>query len=81
MARYRKKPVEIEAVEFGFELIPSNIQIKSEKHPNGKSWVFNKLHNSWIEVKRGDMVRIDQAPNDVYPIDRETFEQTYEKIE
>lgn len=81
MARYRKKPEEIDALEFLVDKMPDNVSVQTEKKPDGKSWVFNKLHNSWIEVKRGDMVRIDQAPDDVYPIDRETFEKTYEKIE
>jgi len=81
MARYRKKPVQIEAIEFGEDQVPENVSIKTERRPNGKSYVFNRLHNSWIEVKKGDMLRVDQAPDDVYPIDRETFEQTYEKVE
>jgi len=81
MARYRKKPLDIEAIKFGKDQIPENVSIKTERRPDGKSHVFNKLHNSWIEVKRGDMLRIDQAPDDVYPIDRETFEKTYEPVD
>jgi len=78
MARYRKKPTEIEAIEFGVELMPEDIKV-IDTAEGGK--VYNELHNSWINVKNGDVVRIDQAPEDVYPIDRQTFEQTYEKVE
>jgi hypothetical protein len=78
MALYRKKPVEIEAIEFGVEPMPEDIKV-IDTAEGGK--VYNQLHESWINVKKGDMVRIDQAPDDVYPIDRETFEKTYEPVD
>lgn len=77
MPTYRKKPVEIEAFELGKQRIPSFVTIEKQ---DGVYKVYNKLHNSWIETKIGDMIRIDQAPDDVYPIDRETFENTYEPV-
>jgi hypothetical protein len=78
MACYRKKPIEIEAIELGKTIIPDNVIIDKI---DGVYKVYNKLDNSWIEVKIGDMLRIDQAPDDVYPIDRETFEKNYEKVD
>jgi hypothetical protein len=78
MARYRKKPVEIEAIELGKDTIPKNVSYTIQ---GGKYQIYNELHNSMIEAKIGDMLRVDQAPGDVYPIDRETFGRTYEKVE
>ncbi|AFH22570.1 hypothetical protein OSG_eHP30_00075 [environmental Halophage eHP-30] len=78
MALYRKKPTEIDAIELGKDPIPKTVSYTIE---NGSYKIYNKLHNSMIEAKLGDMIRIDQAPEDVYPIDRQTFEQTYEKVE
>lgn len=87
MARYRKKPLEIDAVEFTSsrdDILPEKEMpegIKIERTGFGEPQVYNALHDSWIGLREGDMIRIDQAPNDVYPIDKETFEKTYEKIE
>jgi len=78
MALYRKKPTEIDAIEFGKDPIPENVIMLN---PHESPMVWNELHQSWIKLKKGDLIRIDQAPDDVYPIDRQTFEQTYEKVE
>jgi len=78
MALYRKRPIKIEAVEFGVDFLPEEVVIKNSSEG---SMVYNELHDSWIKINFGDMIRVDQAPEDVYPIDRETFDQTYEKVE
>ena len=46
----------------------------------GEYYVWNELHRSEITLKVGDMVRVDD-PNDTYPIDRQTFEATYEPVD
>lgn len=42
--------------------------------------VFNALHSSWVGFAPGDFLRVD-SPGDVYPIDRATFEETYELVQ
>lgn len=77
MAKYRKLPIEIEAEEF----TGASIDGVSIVGPPGYYEVHNLLHDSWIKIKEGDFVRTDLAPDDVYPIDRETFFNTYELVE
>jgi hypothetical protein len=72
----RSKPREIEVREF---LLTEELPPGVEFHVGG--WVvFNKLHNSFIGIKPGDFVRVDNE-DDRYPIDRKTFFKTYEIIE
>ncbi len=78
MTRYRKRPVEIEAVEYGPDTLPPDgVEMRLR---GNRMEVYNALHDSWIAFKHGDMLRIDAAPEDVYPIDRETFNATYEPV-
>ncbi|HSH45179.1 MAG TPA: hypothetical protein VK966_04960 [Longimicrobiales bacterium] len=41
---------------------------------------WNELHESWVGLRPGDFLRVDK-PGDVYPIDRATFEATYELVQ
>lgn len=80
MAVYKSKIKIIEAIEFDpqkpFDL-PSEVKI----HKDGDDYkIYNRLHGSWINIKQGDMIRIDQ-PNDHYPIDKKYFEENYLPIE
>jgi hypothetical protein len=76
MPRYHSRPKEIDAVQFDpRKQPPEGVKIRSV---NGGYEVWNELHGSWIGVKEGDMLRIDLAPRDVYPIDKATFDQTYD---
>lgn len=79
--KYRRKPEIIEAVEFD-ENHPEaigDVAIVSKTF-TGQFQIYNQKHDSWIGVKTGNMIRIDKAPEDVYPIDGETFQKTYEPI-
>jgi hypothetical protein len=71
-----KKPIEITAVEFD-GTAPDGVEIR-EWSPQRYS-VFNRLHISWIEFAVGDMLNIGDL-GDVYPIDRATFEATYDIV-
>jgi hypothetical protein len=45
---------------------------------NGAEYfVWNALHGSRINLKPGDFVNVTN-PQDIYPIDRDTFARTYE---
>jgi hypothetical protein len=85
MSIYKSKPKIIEAVEFNPDDL-TNLrgvdlnEIKSVSPPTTEYQIYNRLHSSWIGIKPGDMVRIDQ-PNDHYPIDKAYFEENYLPME
>lgn len=76
MPKYQSRPRVITAVQFDpNKPLPLNVNTSGEGH-----WaVYNALHQSYINLKPGDYVRIDD-PNDTYPIDEETFKATYDLI-
>lgn len=83
MAKYRRIPTIIEAVEFRKEPDEEfgDIWFLFE-YEDGLGWrLYNRLYDSWVKVKPGDFVRIDLAPEHVYPIDRERFFKTHEPID
>lgn len=41
--------------------------------------VWNEIHATWIGFAAGDFLRIDDA-DDVYPIDADTFMDTYTEV-
>ena len=68
---------EEQSVEVAFNgWTPAEGHEDEEWHPFA---VWNEKHRSWIGFHVGDMLRLDQAPQDVYPIDRATFEATYKE--
>lgn len=75
--KFVSKPKVIEAVWFNENAPhwPPNVT-----HKDGKYTVYNKLHNSYIELKHGDYVRVDDL-NDTYPIDRRYMEENYEVVQ
>ncbi len=80
MPRYRKKPVEIEAVKFNRDSIPEGVKISGSPDSSLKNCVWNELHQSWIYFKDHDFLRVDNL-NDVYPIDHKTFKETYDPLD
>lgn len=76
-----KKPIPIEVVQFGpraLTHLPSYVQWR---HADSKYSVFNARHSSWIDVKIGDYLNVtDTTGRDIYPIDRETFDRTYDVV-
>lgn len=80
MSKYRSLPKVIEAIEFKWDADYEE-EIQLRRIEGNKFQVWNDLHKSWINVSDGDMIRVDNAPEDVYPIKREIFDVTYELIE
>lgn len=78
-----KRPILIEVWEFqpGSEA-PLSVQIRTTVNGVGPRYqVLNNLHGSWIDVKPGDYLNVtDTSGRDIYPIDRKTFEQTYDLV-
>lgn len=84
---YRRIPDFIKAIKA--EDIVYHADIIKNDHPevkyvkidlyNDTYSVYNYLHDSWINFKLDDMIRIDLAKEgDVYPIDSSKFEELYE---
>lgn len=73
--KYKRKPSELEAIQFFGEdtVIPEGIHVNLRKNEDGVWEVYNKLHDAWPKLKYGDFIRIDLL-GDNYPID-----QTYMK--
>ncbi len=73
---FRSKPQIIEAEQFfpEMEVWPKGIIARF-----GKYLVYNKLHDSYIQIYRGDWVRTDND-NDRYSIAKEYMEKHYEAI-
>ena len=46
-----------------------------------ESEVFNKKQNSWIAIQPGDVIRVDLAPDDVYPIALEYLEENFDEAD
>ena len=75
MPKYRRKLGVIEAEQFDPEHPADYIRHAADEYA-----VYNERHDSWIKLAPGDWVRTDK-PGDRYPIDRKTFEATYEAVE
>jgi hypothetical protein len=70
-----KKPIPITVFELTENAtLPAGVNLQGEP---GDLRVWNELHKSWIGVKTGDYLNVTD-PKDVYPIDRDTFEKTYD---
>lgn len=89
--RYRKKPVEVEAVQFTGDNWNEVAALTggrefAEVHP--EDWrddpdivaeVYDKLHSTWVGVKVGQWI-IRGVQGEFYPCDPDVFEATYEAV-
>lgn len=79
--KFRKKPSEIEAVQFkGFiddPEIPEHVKIRNIE---GRFEIFNTLHDSWILIKVNDYFRTDIV-GDPDPIDLAYMLANYESLD
>jgi hypothetical protein len=94
MPKYRKKPVEIEAVQFTEELA-ANMLIDKRNGPFGLVASGNyhparrEIHSAWISIKtlegvmRADLDDwiIKGVQGELYPCKPDIFQATYEPVE
>lgn len=83
MPRFRAKPKVIEAVRFNGErpCDCEGVEMRSVVKDGERRWeVYNPLHDSWIQVKPGDYIRVD-LEDDIYPIDGRYLKANYDRIE
>lgn len=77
--RYLKKPSEIVVVQFDGKVTGTESFAISYARDE-KTWqVYNELHNSWINIKKGDFIRVD-LKGDYYPIDAEYMKENYTEV-
>lgn len=96
MARYRKKPVEVEAFRLTrrnnggdpfpewFEQAISCNEITTHgmgKFGEGPAYCeFNTVHGEKAVAREGDWIAKDAKPGTFYPIKPEVFETNYDKV-
>lgn len=85
--KYRKKPVEIEAVQFTkrtfkeLEKFTNNkIKILMEKHPNGRVWAEIETLEGVMKAELNDFI-IRGAKGEFYICKPDIFEATYENVD
>ena len=76
MAKYRKKPVVIEAVQVwaNDSAWPQNVRYDEN---NGGFAVFDKLHDTWVHFESGDWI-ITGTKGEMYPCKPDAFAEIYE---
>lgn len=71
-----KTPIPIMVEKFDPSSEPWPLQV--HERSSGEFQVFNRLHESWINLQPGDYVNVtDTTGQDIYPIDKATFDSTY----
>lgn len=78
MAKFRRKPIEINVEQFwpSKRPWPKGVTYSSE----GGFTVYNILHRSYIKIQPGDWIRQDDM-KDVYPIADKIIKEEYEPVE
>lgn len=85
MARYRKRPVEIEAVRWTEdmpmrELIDFTNGLVQLNDVDRVFRVYDRLHDTWVSFGYGDWI-IRGVQGELYPCRDDIFRQTYEAVE
>lgn len=84
MAKYRKKPVEVEAVQWTGE---NDTEIVRFVNHDGKRWAAYSLGVMYIDTLEGVMIAspgdyiIKGVNGEFYPCKPDIFEKTYERVE
>lgn len=89
MPRFRKKPLEIEAIQwtgdneaelFGFAEIDFYPYDEHQREIDGfTAEVYDRLHKTWIKVKTGDWI-LKGIQGEFYPCEEAVFAITYEAV-
>ncbi|MER7815612.1 hypothetical protein [Streptomyces sp. NPDC096153] len=94
MPKYRKLPVEVEAIEWTgnneaelieftrdyFRAVPADEQRAIPRAPGITAEVYDALHATWVGVKTGQHV-VRGVKGEFYPIDPAVLAETYEPAE
>jgi hypothetical protein len=88
MPKFRKKPIEIEAVQFTgtnwdkmWEFVPRSLFQESDNEDAPiLGYVWDKLHSTWVGVKAYQWI-IEGVQGEFYPCDESVFASTYEPVD
>lgn len=82
MAKYRKKPVIVEAFQNGFDVEPewfiSRTDFRREPKEHHCEFIISTLEGE-MRAEYMDWI-IKGVKNEIYPCDPDIFEMTYEKV-
>lgn len=84
MARFRKKPVEIDAVRWTeevamAELINFTNGLVKLNDVDREFTVYDRLHDTWVKFEYGDWI-LKGVQGEFYPCRHDVFEATYEEV-
>jgi len=87
MALYRKKPVDVEAVQWTGDNAEDVWRFADKcfypehflEYPRCVAGIYDELHGTWIRVKLGDWV-LKGVRGEFYPCDEGVFAETYELV-
>lgn len=82
MTRYKRKPVEVEAIQFTGRNLDEVIQFcggRENLELEGGMFLFLKLPTGKVLIKRGDYI-VKGVIGKFYPYGRDRFEQEFEEV-
>ena len=91
-ARFRKKPVEIEAIQWTGNNLADVQAFTGPAHfgavppedrdpdPDMTAEVYDKLHSTWVHVYDGQWI-IRGVKGELYPVAADVFAETYDRVE
>lgn len=84
MPKFRKKPVEIEAMQWNSD-VPmkefeqfANYLIRADD-VSDQFYVYDRLHDTWVEFEYGDWI-IKGVQGEFYPCKPDVFQATYDPV-
>lgn len=82
MPRFRRKPTEIEAVQFtGKDPIPPGVMHAKGRYGFPGAYYVVTLHNQRVYLEPGDWIAPEPDGVHYYPIKDAVFQATYEPVE
>jgi hypothetical protein len=92
MPKFRKKPVEVDAVQWTgdntaelHEFAETNFDVLGPEDrancddPEATAQIFDRLHSTWVLVQTGDFI-VRGVQGELYPCRLDVFEATYEQV-
>lgn len=90
-ARYRKRPVEVDTIQWTGDNIDELIDFtggdfllvnpgEGDFAPDVTAKVYDELHSTWVGVKSGQHV-VRGVKGEYYPIAEDVFAETYERVD
>lgn len=81
MPRFRKKPIEIEAVQWTGENVDEVREFLGFMDRDGANAIrITTTHGDTAFVRPGDWIIPDSKPKTFYPVKPDVFEDTYERL-